>query len=155
MRYNTWGYNEEKMRTRLGCSTYCMRCWLRLLRHSRSLSSYPLPMSMLSSGGINRNNTPISGFISPWILDQNLQFSYYMHGHYFFARAYNDLIPVIDGYEVGFMRWTFLEHMDLVSISCCVCIIFLFQECCCHFFPKYGVLFSSGFKGLIMWWWFE
>ena len=55
MRYSTWGYHKEKMRTRLGCSTYCMRCWLRLLQCSQSLSSYPLSMSMLSLGGIDRN----------------------------------------------------------------------------------------------------
>jgi len=28
------------------------------------VSSYSLPMSMLSPGGIDRNNTPISGFMS-------------------------------------------------------------------------------------------
>ena len=78
-----------------------------------------------------------------------------MYGHYLFAKAYDDLILVVNGYEVGFMQWTSLEHMDLVSISCCVHIIFSFQECCRHFFPKCGILFSSGFEGLIMWWWFE
>ena len=56
MRHNTWENNEEKMRTRLGFSAYHMRCWLRLLRHSRSLLSYPLPISMLTPGGIDRNN---------------------------------------------------------------------------------------------------
>jgi len=55
MRHSTWGYRMEKMRIRLGYNAYYMRHWLRLLRHSRSLSSYPLPMSMLTPGDINRN----------------------------------------------------------------------------------------------------
>ena len=56
MRCNTWGNSEEKIRTKSGCSTYYMRHWLRLLQRSWLLSSYPLPMSMLSPGGIDRNN---------------------------------------------------------------------------------------------------
>ena len=43
------------MRTRLGRHSYHMRHWLRLLQHSRSLLSYPLPMSMLTPGGIDHN----------------------------------------------------------------------------------------------------
>ena len=91
----------------------------------------------------------------PHKLDQNFQFSYHVHSHYLFARAYDDLILVINGNEVGFMRWTSLEHMDLISISCCFGIMFLFQECGCHFFLKCRILLSSGFEGLVVWWWFE
>ena len=43
------------MRTRSGYHAYHMRRWLRLLRCSRSLSSYPLPLSMLTPGGIDHN----------------------------------------------------------------------------------------------------
>ena len=56
---SSWGKEvvqyEDKTRTRLGYNTYCMRRWLRLLRRSWSLSSYSLPMSMLSPGGIDHN----------------------------------------------------------------------------------------------------
>ena len=66
-------------------------------------------------------------------LDQNLQLSYHVRSHYLFARAYDNLILVVNGNEVWFMRWTSLEHMDLISISCRLCVIFLFQECrCCQ-----------------------
>ena len=78
-----------------------------------------------------------------------------MCGHYLFPRSDNDLFPIVDGYKVGFMRWASLEHMDLVFISCCIYIMFLFQEHLCYFVPKYGILFTSGFERLIMWWWFE
>ena len=56
MRHHTWGNKMEKVRTRLGCSAYHMRRWLRLLRRSRSSSSYPWPKSMLHPGGINHNS---------------------------------------------------------------------------------------------------
>jgi len=56
MRYSTRRFKEENMRTKLGCYAYHMRCWLRLLRRSWSLSSYPLPMSMHTWGGIDHNN---------------------------------------------------------------------------------------------------
>ena len=142
MRYNTWGNIEEKMRTRLDCSIYCMRYWLRLLQHSQSLLSYPLPMSMLFPGGINHNNIPVLEFMSSWISDQNLQFFYHMCSHYLFARAYNDLIPVVDGYEVGFVQWASLEHMDLVSISCYVCICFFSKKAVATSFQNAGFCFS-------------
>ena len=66
MRHSTWGYKEEKMRTRSGYHAYHMRCWLRLLWHSQLSLSYPLPLSMLTPEGIDHNNTPFSGFMSPW-----------------------------------------------------------------------------------------
>jgi len=91
----------------------------------------------------------------PHELDQNLQLSYHMCGHYLFVRAYNDSILVVLGYKIWFMWWTPLEHIDLISISGCVCVIFLVQECRCHFVPKCWILFSSGSEGLIVWWWFE
>ena len=50
------------MRTRWGYSAYHMRRWLRLLRRSRSLSSYPLPMSMLSPGDIDHNTITLCLF---------------------------------------------------------------------------------------------
>ena len=56
MRHSTWGYRMEKMRIRLGYNAYYMRRWLRLLRRSWLSSSYPLPMSMLTPEGINRNS---------------------------------------------------------------------------------------------------
>ena len=46
---------EEKVRTRSGYHAYHMRRWLRLLRRSRSLSSYPFPLSLLIPWGIDRN----------------------------------------------------------------------------------------------------
>ena len=55
MRYRTWGCIEEKMRTRLGCHAFYMRHWLRLLRRSWLLLSYPLPSSMLTPGDIDHN----------------------------------------------------------------------------------------------------
>ena len=58
MRIITWGNKKEKMRTRLGCHFYHMRRWLILLWCSQSLSSYPLPMSMLTPWGIDRNSNP-------------------------------------------------------------------------------------------------
>ena len=88
-------------------------------------------------------------------LDQNLQLSYHMRGHYLFARTYNNLILVVLGYEIWFVWWTSLEHMDLISISGCVCVMFSVQECCHHFVPKRRILLSSGSEGLIVWWWFE
>jgi len=88
-------------------------------------------------------------------LDQNLQFSYHMCGHYLFARAYNNLILIVLGYEVWFVWWTSLEHMDLISISGSVCVMFSVQECRCYFIPKCWILLSSRSEGLIMWWWFE
>jgi len=54
------------MRTRLGCSTYYMRRWLRLLWCSQLLSSYPLPMSMLSLGGINHNSSTLDSNYISW-----------------------------------------------------------------------------------------
>ena len=59
MRQCTWGCIKEKMKTRSGYHAYHMRHWLRLLRRSRSLSSYPLPLSMLTPGGINRNSSNV------------------------------------------------------------------------------------------------
>ena len=91
----------------------------------------------------------------PHELDQNFQLSYHMHSYYLFARAYDDLILVIDGNEVWFVWWTSLEHMDLVSISCHIGVIFCFQEYRRYFFPKYRILLSSGFESLVVWWWFE
>jgi len=91
----------------------------------------------------------------PHELDQNLQLSYHMCGHYLFARAYNDLILVVLGYEIWFMWWTFLEHIDLISISGRVCVMFSVQECCHHFVPKCQILLFSGSEGLVVWWWFE
>ena len=91
----------------------------------------------------------------PHELDQNFQLSYHVHSHYLFARAYDNLILVVDGDEVRFMRWSSLEHMDLISVSCCFRVMFLFQECRCHFFPKCGIVFSSRSEGLIVWWWSE
>jgi len=34
-----------------------------------------------------------------------------------FARANNDLFPIVDGYEVGFVQWTSLKHRYLIPIS--------------------------------------
>ena len=56
MRYHTWGNKMENVRTRLGCSAYHMRRWLRLLRCSQSSLSYPWPKSMLHPGGIDHNS---------------------------------------------------------------------------------------------------
>jgi len=39
-----------------------------------------------------------------------------MCGHYLFARAYDDLLQVIDGIEIGFVWWASLEHFDVISI---------------------------------------
>ena len=52
------------MRTRSGYHAYHMRRWLRLLRRSRSLSSYPLPISMLTPGGINHNKSWTTTYIT-------------------------------------------------------------------------------------------
>ena len=78
-----------------------------------------------------------------------------MYGHYLFARAYDDLLQVIDGDEIGFMWWASLEHFDVIPISWGVCIIFRLHECSCHLFPKCRILFSSGFEWLIVRWGLE
>ena len=65
---HTWGLEHEEItRIKQGSSTYCMRRWLRLHVAQLIMSSYPLPKSSLFPRGINRNNTPISGFMSSWI----------------------------------------------------------------------------------------
>ena len=71
-------------------------------------------------------------------LDRNLQLSYHMCGHYLFARAYNDLILVVLGYEIWFVWWTSLEHMDLISISGCICIMFLSKNAVATSFQNVG-----------------
>ena len=91
----------------------------------------------------------------PHELNQNLQFFYHMRGHYLFARAYNDSILVVLGYKIWFVWWTSLEHMDLISISGHICVMFFVQEYCRHFVPKCWILFFSGSEGLVVWWWFE
>ena len=89
MRLDTWGRCEETMRTRSGCSTYYMRCWLRHLqcsqscRHTlypclcylqevlivtllnssiKSLLSYPLPLAILLNSYINSSIVLLSCF---------------------------------------------------------------------------------------------
>ena len=53
---HTWEVrHEETTRIKQGSHTYCMRHWLRLYVAQPIISSYLLPMSMLSPGGINRN----------------------------------------------------------------------------------------------------
>ena len=116
--------------------------------------SYPLPMSMQSPEGINCNNTPISGFMSSWIRPKPPT----LLPHVWplsFARAYNDLILVVDGYEVWFVWWTSLIHWYLTSISWCISVLFSVQKRSCYFFPKYRILFSSRSEGLIVWRWPE
>ena len=66
-----WGIVHEdvarrEMRTRWGYSAYHMRRWLRLLRCSRSLLSYSLPMPILSPGGINSNTSDFNIRDSIW-----------------------------------------------------------------------------------------
>ena len=39
-----------------------------------------------------------------------------MHSHYLFARAYDDLLQVIDGDEIGFVWRASLEHFDVIPI---------------------------------------
>ena len=85
--------------------------------------------------------------------NQDFQFSYHMCGHYLFARAYNYLILVVDGYEVRFVWWTSLIHRYLTPISCCISIPLFFHERLCYFFPKFWILFSPRFESLIIWWW--
>jgi len=56
----TWGkYHEEIIRIRRGCSTYYMRCWLRLLAVQLIILSYPWLFSMLSPEGIDHNTSLI------------------------------------------------------------------------------------------------
>jgi len=116
------------------------------------ISSYPLPISMLSPEGIDHNNTPFQDSC-PYESNQGLQFSYHMCSHYLFARAYDYLILVVNGYKIWFVWWTSLIHWYLTPISCCISVPFLVHERHCYFFPKFWILFSSGFEGLIVWWW--
>jgi len=85
--------------------------------------------------------------------NQDLQFSYHVCSHYLFARADNYLILVVDSYEVWFVWWTSLIHWYLTPVSCCISVSFPVHECCCYFFPKFWILFSSRFERLIIWWW--
>ena len=39
-----------------------------------------------------------------------------MRDHYLFARAYDDLLQVINGDKIGFMWQAFLEHFDVIPI---------------------------------------
>ena len=77
MRYSTWEYKKEKMRTRLGYHAYHMRRWLRLFWRSWLLSSYSLPMSMLTPEGIDHNSRDISlqkvNMTIKWKLEQRLE----------------------------------------------------------------------------------
>ena len=52
--------------------------------------------------------------------NQDLQLSYHMWSHYLFARAYDHLILVVNGYEVWFMWWTSLIHWYLTPVSWCI-----------------------------------
>ena len=93
--------------------------------------------------------------LCPHKSDQDLQLSYYIYSHYLFAKTNDGLFPVIDCYEVQFIWWTSVKHRNLISIPCCFCIVLLFHEYHYNFFPECRVLFTSGFEGLIMWWWLE
>ena len=55
------------MRTRSGYSTYYMRHWLILLWCSRSLTSCPLPLSMLHPRGIHHNTCSKVIYLPQWM----------------------------------------------------------------------------------------
>ena len=156
--YSLWGIwvkqHEGSVRIKQGYSTYYMRHWLRLLQHSQSChhTLCPSPCCILEALIIT---IPLFQHSCSHELDQDLQLSYHMCSHYLFAGANDDLFPVIDCYEVWFIWWTFMKYRNLTSIPCCFCIVLLFHECCCNFFPEHRVLFTSGFEGLAMWWWLE
>ena len=55
-----WGIiHEKKVRTRSGYHAYHMRRWLRLLRRSQLLSSYPFSLSLLIPWGIDCNTKSV------------------------------------------------------------------------------------------------
>ena len=147
MRYTRGLKHKETARMKQGNNTYYMWC-----SRSCHYTLYPCPCCFLETSIVTI--PPFQGSC-PHELDQNLQLSYHMHGHYLFARAYNDLILVVHGHKIWFMWWPSLEHMDLISISGRIGVMFFVQECCCHFVPKCWILLSSGFEGLVVWWWFE
>jgi len=126
--YSTWGIwlrqHEETMRIKQSCSTYYMRCWLRLLWHSWLChhTLYSSPYCILEALIITILLFQRS---CPHESDQDLQLFYHMCSHYLFTRANDDLFPIIDCYEVWFMQWTSLKYGDLVPISCCFCIVLL------------------------------
>ena len=65
---HTWGLEHKEItRIKQDNNTYCMRHWLRLHVAQLIMSSYSLPKSTLTLRGIDRNNTPVLGFMSPWI----------------------------------------------------------------------------------------
>ena len=84
MRRHTWGNKMEKVRTRLGCSAYHMRHWLRLLRRSRSSSSYPWPISMLHPRGIDRNIYLHCMFYEPFFIQRSIHISHINGSFYSF-----------------------------------------------------------------------
>ena len=120
--------------------------------HSRSChhTLYPCPCCFLEASIVT---IPPFQDSCPHESDQNFQLSYHMHSHYLFARAYDYLILVVDGYEVWFVWWTSLIHWYLMPVSWCISVPFSVHECHCYFFPKLWILFSSRFEGLVVWWW--
>ena len=49
------------------------------------------------------------------------------------------------------MGWASLKHHDQVTISCHFTVVFFVHESHCDFSPEFRILFTSGFKYLIMW----
>ena len=120
--------------------------------HSRSFrhTLYPCPCFLQE---VSIVTIPLFQGSCPHESNQDLQFSYHVCSYYLFARAYDYLIPVVDGYKIRFMWWTSLIHGYLIPVSCCISIPFFVHKCLCYFILKFWILFSPRFERLIMWWW--
>jgi len=82
----------EKMKTRLGYNAYHMRRWLRLLWHSRLLSSYPVPMPTLTPGGIDRNRHEVNMWCLCCMMSLCSRTFYFFH----FSSVINVVITLSD-----------------------------------------------------------
>ena len=133
MRHNTWGYKMEKMRTRLGYNVYPMKRWLRLLQHSRLSSSYPLPMFMLTPGGIDHNRASaklesyiyrvymvyaISSCLPHFLLKATMLYVMGRSGHeqfLFYFILFFDFIGILFCFVFSFGRWNGTWHSHMTS----------------------------------------
>ena len=111
---HTWGLkHEETTRIKQGNNTFYMRRWLRLHVVQPIILSYPLPMSMLSPGGINCNNE------ASIITKRGYCYNWYL------------LVKACTRVK-GMTMWLAAPHIVSVSTSCsrcCYLMLSLWSSC--------------------------